>query len=476
MTRIFLLSPPSPLTFDRTHPVRQVMNTLPSLGICYLGGVLRKAGSEVSLLDASAYGCAVEECVDHILNWQPDILGISTFTSSIHLVRAIVTRIKATQPGVTVILGGPHITAVHKRMNDLDTFFDVAVIGEGEASLLDLVQSIETGNNLSTVAGLMIKIGNKWQYTGPRQPLNLDELPLPAWDLLPEFPQHYQPPIFSYTQGPGAPLITSRGCPYHCGFCDHSVFGYRYRTHSVKYVIEMVQHLKTNFRINHILFFDDHLSLDKKRLHSICEQLIQTESNINWTADVRADSLTVDDLIIMKRAGCVRINCGLETGSRELLQAMNKKLDLVKAEQTLNLAHILNIQTKGLFMLGYPGENKESVKNTINFVKRLTLTEINLTKFAPYPGTIFYKEFLGDRNEKSFWKLLDGLHFCELNQRYNTWLERKYRLILHSFYSRPRIIFNYLRLILRMHESRKRLVSFFVALLLMLIKPKSSRT
>lgn len=471
MTRIFLLNPPALELTGLFRPVRQIMNALPSLGICSLGACLRQAGFEVILLDAAALGDSEEECLAKLQGAQPDIVGMTTYSVAMARVYRLAARIKKRHRESTIIVGGPHVSAIGTGLDNPGDLFDFVVRGEGELTLTELVQALVDGSDYRNVPGILFRSGSNWIETGPRKQIeDLDALPLPAWDLLPDFPDRYRPPVFSYPRGPSAPLITSRGCPFQCGFCDHSVFGYRYRSHSVDRIMDMICHLRQHFGVNHILFVDDHLSVQRSRLHELCRQLIERDLGISWTADVRADSLTVDDLQLMKRAGCVRLNCGLETGSLELLGAMHKKLDLEQARQTLAQARILGIQTKGLFLLGYPGENEQTVRETIQFIGSTDLTEINLSRFAPYPGTSFYETFRADQAEIQFWEKLDGLHFCDANPQRVAWLEQAYRRILHAFYHRPIIINSYLRLLIRMPESRARLLRFLRDSLLELLK------
>jgi len=466
MARVFLLNPLSAVLSGFKLPVQYIMNTLPSLGICSLGAKVRQDKHTVALLDAAALGYSEEMCLDHILAWRPDVLGISTYTSNMAQVHSLLVRLKMKHKDLVVILGGPHVSALRENLKNPDDLYDFVVLGEGEQTLSELLACLENGRDCAAVPGLMMWSHQAWKRTADRSPLSdLDQLPLPAWDLLPGFPGAYHPPIFSYTSGPSAPVMTSRGCPYQCGFCDHSVFGYQYRSFSTSRILDMISHLTRDFGVRHILFVDDHLSLNRKRLRSLCQQLIDSDLRINWTADVRADSLEVEDLYLMKKAGCVRINCGLETGSPDLLTAMNKKLDLDKARQTLKVARILDIQTKGLFILGYPGENPQTIKATLDFITTAELTEMNLSKFAPYPGTDHYEDFRAGRREHDFWDQLDGLHFCEPDPQRNEWLENQYSRIIKTFYHRPGIILSYLKLILHQPESRQRLTAFLLGFL-----------
>ncbi|MFC1849964.1 B12-binding domain-containing radical SAM protein [candidate division CSSED10-310 bacterium] len=463
MKKIFILNPPSPFFTDKNRYLRQMANSLPSVGICSLGGMMKSRSWTVSLLDAAALGLTLPETVAAIERFQPHILGISMYSNAVHIIRKLVTMIKARYQDMLIIIGGPHVSAVQERLFEaVNIKADFAVLGEGEITLAELATVLAGGNDVSQVPGILYQNRGRWQKTTARKNVvELDQLPDPAWELLPGFPHRYQPPIFSYTRGPAAPLITSRGCPYHCAFCDHSVFGYHYRVHSTARIVAMVRTLHQKHGVNHILFADDHLSLNEKRLTALCHAFIDEEIAVNWSADVRADSLSVEHLMLMKQAGCVRINCGIETGSPELLKKMKKGLNLAHVKNTLRWAHILGIQTKGLFMVGFPGENNTTIRETLALLKNLEVTEINVSKFAPYPGTPFYEKLRGPRTDSSYWRYLDGTNFCDPDLNRIRWLEKKYYQILHTFYARPRIINTYLVLLLKYADSRKRLFSFF---------------
>ena len=148
---------------------------------------------------------------------------------------------------------------------------------------------------------------------------NLDDLPFPAWDLLDNFPRGYKPAAFKCKRLPATYIISARGCPHLCIFCDTSVFSRQYRAFSAEYIIEMINFLQLNFGIKEIIFEDDTFVIFKKRLILLCETLIKKKINISWSCNGRADAVKPDILRLMKKAGCWQISYGIESGDPEIL-------------------------------------------------------------------------------------------------------------------------------------------------------------
>ena len=236
---------------------------------------------------------------------------------------AIARRIKKALPETVIIVGGPHISSMGPETIERFPEFDVAVMNEGERPLMDLLRALERKQSLSSVRSLIYREGENIVRT-PALPINkvLDELPFPAWDLLPDFPDAYVPAIYDFPRGPVATIAASRGCPFHCKFCDTSTFGAKVRAYTPEVVFNMMKHLQDTYGVRHIMFVDDLFLASRVRVTALCNLILESGLKMTWTCTARVDTVKSDLLKLMKRAGCWEISFGLETGSDELLKKM----------------------------------------------------------------------------------------------------------------------------------------------------------
>ncbi|MBC8108852.1 MAG: B12-binding domain-containing radical SAM protein, partial [Anaerolineae bacterium] len=290
-------------------------------------------------------------------------------------------------------------------------------------------------------------------------PNELDGLPFPAWDLLPDFPRAYPLAIYDYPAGPVATIAASRGCPFHCKFCDTSTFGARVRFYSPQKVFEMMKHLNTRWGVRHVLFVDDLFLASRLRTTEICNLIVESGLRMTWSCAARVDTVRPDLLDLMKRAGCWQISFGLETGSDEMLQKMDKCARVAKSEQAVEWTNAAGIRVKGLFMLGYPGETNESIEMTKQFVRRIPMTIMNLTKFTPYPGSPVYRELYGTSIREDHWEKMNGMNFVWAPEGISVEaLDRHYLDVISSFYRHKRVRRAYVRLSLKHPSHLRRLI------------------
>ncbi|MEN8160146.1 MAG: radical SAM protein [Myxococcota bacterium] len=462
MHDVVLVNPP----YERVAPgyafVRHVTNRSPSLGLLHLAAMLREHGHGVSLVESDVEVLDVDAVVARVVARRPRVVGVTLFTVGVWSGAAIARGVKEALPGVTVIVGGPHVSSMGRETLERFPEFDLAIAGEGEWALVELLAALERGGDLAGIPGLLWRDGEKVVENGKRPiPKSLDDLPMPAWDLLPGFPDAYLPAIYDYPRGPVATIAASRGCPFHCRFCDTSTFGARVRAYSPARVVEMIGHLHERWGVRHIGFVDDLFLASRLRVTEFCERLIETGLPITWTCAARVDTVKPDLLALMKRAGCWEISFGLETGSDALLAAMDKSARVERSEQAVRWTHAAGIRTKGLFMLGYPGEDEESLRATREFVRRIPMDIMNLTKFTPYPGSPIYVDLHGTRIRPEDWRRMNGMDFVYAPEGLSVEaLDRAYQRLLLGFYFRPRVIHHYVKLSLRHPTHLARLLRF----------------
>ncbi len=450
MTSIFLANAPYSLE-ERYGNLASVGATLPHLGLLMLGAVLREAGHCVRILDASAQGLGYEETLEEVKKFQPDIIGLTAVTPSIIKTVKLASMIKDICPTTPIIIGGPHFTAVPEQTLMDYPVFDYGVVGEGEDTVVELVEALSADKIPSHVAGVAFRGNGEIRFTPSRPPIKgLDSLPFPAWELLDNFPARYHPALFKYKKLPATHIISARGCPNKCIFCDTSVFSHRVRFHSPEYILEMIGYLIKNFGIKEIIFEDDQFLIKKKRVARICEGILKAKWNISWCCSGRVDSVKDPALLkLMKSSGCWQINYGIESGNQKILDFARKGITIDQTEKAVRLTREAGILSKGYFIFGLPYETEETMKKTIRFARHIPLNDISAFTLTPFPGSEMYD--IAEQHgtiDKDFEKmnLLDVVYVP--NGLSKEKLLYYQRLFMKEFYLRPRIIGNYLKRLL----------------------------
>jgi anaerobic magnesium-protoporphyrin IX monomethyl ester cyclase len=402
--RVALTTPPfrEAGVVGTTKSMKAVINLIPPLGLAYLAAVLEKEGIDVRITDGSR-GLSITEVMDELNAYGPDIVGIScttpTFVDAIQLAETV----RQVLPGAILVLGGPHVTAIPQEAM-LEEPFDVGVIGEGEITFLELVREIEDKGKLEKVdlgqiSGLAFCDSGKVVLTSPRERIkNLDTLPHPARHLLPSLSQ-YRPTPASYRQLPVAVMMTSRGCPYGCTFCDRGVFGNYVRAHSPERVLDEIEELIERYGAREIRFFDDTFTINRKRVEKICGMIIERGLRFPWTCLTRVNTVDKDLLRLMKEAGCWQVLFGLESGDPRMLKNLNKGSSVEQNAQAVQWALEVGLGVRGDFIIGTPGETMESLENTLAFTKRIKLDYAHFNKFVPYPGTELFERLVAEGYE-----------------------------------------------------------------------------
>jgi len=426
--------------------VKHVTNRSASLGLMYLAASVREAGYQTSIIESDIENLDIDQVADRLIKEKPDYIGITLFTVGVWQAAEISRKCKEKLPDCKIIVGGPHISSMSTETMERFLEFDIAVIHEGEEVVVNLLAELDNNNDLDDVKGIMFRKEGEIVKTPPSPSIKeLDDLALPAWDLLPNFPETYLPAIFDYPQGPVATMVASRGCPFLCKFCDTSTFGAQVRANSPETVFNTMKHLQQNFGIKHIQFVDDLFLASRIRTLKLCDLIIENNLEMSWSCTARVDTVKLDVLKRMKQAGCWEISFGLETGSNELLQKMEKAARVELSEQAVNWTAEVGIRSKGLFMLGYPGETRESIEMTKAFIKRLPMSTMNLSKFTPYPGSPVYRELYGTNIKDDHWQKMNGMNFVWAPDGFTVEeLDIEYQQILKTFFKRVSTTHRYL--------------------------------
>jgi anaerobic magnesium-protoporphyrin IX monomethyl ester cyclase len=462
MASIFLANAPY-LLEERYGKLAPVGATLPHLGLLMLGAVLRKEGHRVRILDASAQGLGYEETLQEAKRFRPEIISLTAVTPSIIKTVKLALMMKKAYATVPIVIGGPHFTAVPEQTLLDYPVFDYGIIGEGENTLVDLVEHLAADSRPSEVQGVAFRENGKVTFTPNRPPIQrLDTLPFPAWDLLDKFPSHYHPALFKYKRLPSTHIISSRGCPNRCIFCDTSVFSRQIRYHSPGYILDMIGYLVKHFGIREVIFEDDQFLLKKKRVEMICEGLLKADWGISWCCSAKVNSVNDPELLkLMKRSGCWQISYGIESADQKILDFARKGITIDQVEKAILLTHKAGIMSKGYFILGLPYETEKTMKQTIRFANRIPLKDISVFILTPFPGSEMFN--IADQYgiiEKDYEKmnLLDVVYIPKgLSREKLLYYQRRF---MRKFYMRPRIIGNYLK---RIADNPSGMLSMFRA-------------
>ncbi len=458
--RIVFCEPPY-VFWDRSMDrLRQGEETIPGMGVLILAAVARRLGYEVHLIDAKAQGTPLDEVSERIIALRPDYLGLSATTISVHNAARIAARVKLQLLDVVTVLGGAHVSAIPERTLDAFSSIDFGVVGEGEVSLFELLERLENDKPVDDVPGLAYR-RNDGVRANPRAPYieDLDALPEPAWDLLPDFPHGFQPSILGYPRTPVATLITSRGCPFSCTFCDRSTSGRKGRMHSVESVVSLCRRL-VDLGTKHVMFLDDLFTVRKDRVVDLCNAFIREGFDFSWSCNSHPNLLDLDTMKLMKRAGCWQIAYGVESGSQRVLDVVKREVRLPRLHETLRMTQAAGIRTRGFLMLGHPTEGIDSLEETAAFLRRAELDLCQITKFTPYPGTPSYGDIRRHGSFEEDWEKMNAMNFVFLPEGLDeATLERYFDRCYRSFYTRPDILLGLVRSMVREPRFAMRLAS-----------------
>lgn len=459
---------------ERYGVLAKAGSKLPPLGLCNLAAVVRKAGIEVSIIDAPAAELGIKETFEMVREFDPDLIGITAVTISINNAARLAQYIKERNPQCTIVLGGPHVTAALKETLTRFPQFDFAVIGEGEDTLLEIVAGSTKNRNVEKIPGIAFRRNGDIVFSTPRPFIeNLDKLPLPSWDLLPDFPKAYSQSAMRSHRFPSASLITSRGCYGKCTFCDTACFGRRIRNHSAEYVIAMIKNLIDRHHVKDISFYDDNFIAFPQRISKICKRITDEKLDTTWSCNSRIDAVqSFEQLQMLKKAGCWQICYGIESGNQKILNEVKKNVSLEQIKQVVEWTAKAGIYVKGFFMMGLPLETEETLRQTVDFARELPLTSAHVTFTTPLPGSELYNTasqygvFDNDWSKMNMWTPV----FIPYGLTEKI-LQKNKKRFFREFYLRPRIIYNYLKTI-RQPQQLLKLISGFWTLLTGLIKTR----
>lgn len=453
--------------------ITTIFNLMPPLGLLSIAAWLEKHDIDVEVLDGYAIRQPHDVMVDKIIASNCNVVGFSCTTSSFPETNRIATLLKAKAPDIITVLGGAHACTIGAPLLDSFPALDYLVIGEGENTMLDLVRA--DFRNVENIPGVAYRgTDGTGVFTSQRELIqDLDVLPFPAYHLLPQFPEIYKLPLFSYPKSPNTSIISSRGCPYSCSYCDRSVFSRGFRFNSPEYILEHVAMLHRTYGIRHVFFYDDLFTFDRKRIAEFCELKARKRIKVSYNCIARLEHVDAELLTLLKGSGCWQVNFGIESGDPEVLKKHRKFYGLDEVGQKLMMVKKAGMRVKGLFMVGLPGEDETAIRRTIDYALSLPLDEINVTKFTPFPGAPVYSTIRDFGTFDESWELMNCINTVFVpNGMTKEQIDALYDEFIRRFYHRSRISLGYAKMLWKSPHSIYSFLSHLPELLAFQMKQK----
>jgi len=368
--------------FIVSSPVKKgyYANALPPLGILSIATVLKNKGYKADVTD-----CCIESSDKHDIA-KYDLIGFTIMISNIENTLKTIQKIKREYPGKLIIVGGPHVNSNPSFFTEHE-LIDLVSVGEGEYTMLELMQK----KSPLGVRGLYYKDdNNKTVFNGERDRIrNLDELPFPDLNMV----DYKKYDVIIKKKKYISSIMTTRGCPFSCSFCFHSI-GKQWASRSPENVVDEIEYQVNEFDIKEICIFDDNFTLNGNRAKKICRLIIDRKINVvlQFTNGIRVDRVDRELLQMLKDAGLWLVAVAPESGCAETLEKINKKFDLKKVEEVVHWCHEIGLNTHSYFMVGFPWESKEHIQKSIDLSLKLDTDLTQFSRVVPLPGTKLFEQ------------------------------------------------------------------------------------
>ncbi|WAC06787.1 MAG: radical SAM protein [Thermodesulfobacteriota bacterium] len=340
------------------------------MGLGYIAAVLEKI-HEVFIIDVLAEGLTLETFAERISVLAPEIVGITSDTISFQRAIDMAQKIKEIKNDIIVVIGGAHTNAFIDYPLQYNCF-DVAVYGEGERTIVELLEKISEGLSFETVKGIAFRQDGRTVVNSPRELIeDLNSLPFPARHLF---------SMSKYNLGSGSMLDvlpvftvnTSRGCPYRCRFCSNNkAFGKKYRSRNAQNVVDEIEMLQRDYGAKGIYFREDLFTLQSQRVIEICKEIRRRKIEVKWECECRVNTVSEKMLLSMKESGCEVVWFGVESGSQRVLNYIQKDITLDQVRKAFELCSKIGLRAGASFLIGLPGETLEDIEQTVSFASEL---------------------------------------------------------------------------------------------------------
>jgi len=388
--KVLLVNPPR---FKKMSVIREERceiieknSVLPPYSLLQIASLLRRQGHKVSLIEANGENINFPDFEELLSkeDYEAVIIRFTPSTFDWDMKVASISKKYSDAPtiGICWTLGNFARTVLNE-VKDLDIY----IRHEYEVVTPDLIDRLAAGSELSDVAGIAYRFDGEIKVNSDADPINnYDDIPIPAYDLLKSFYLYYADTRHGQ---PFTIMYTSKGCPNSCIYCTMAKT--KWKARSAESVLEELRYLKQNYNIKTVMFFDEVFTLDKKRVEKIARAMISERLKIKWYCNSRVDIINKDLLQKMKQAGCTAVSMGIESGSQKIIGGADKRVSVEESAKAIQMVKDAGIKAYCSFIFGLPGENKTTVKETIEFIKRTLPTGGEFNVATPYPGTKLYE-------------------------------------------------------------------------------------
>ena len=369
---------------------------IPHLGIAYMTAILKREKYEVHIIDAIAERLSKPTLLNKITEIRPDVVGLTASTQQIYDAAEIAKDVKKISSEITTVIGGYHASALPEQTLKEFNSFDYLVYGEGELTLPELLKAIANNNSstLRDIKGIAYRIVDKIVVNPPRPYLDVNSLPMPDFDgfnLALYKPAALDPNIHTFFRKhkyKELPVMTSRGCPYHCIFCFR-LQGSNVRYRSIKSVVDEIKRDIEVYHVNLIAFLDETFTVNMKRTEALCDELIKSGLNkeVKWGCETRCNLVNEALLKKMKQAGCSYIGYGIESGEQKILDRATKGLKIEEIKNAVKWTKQAGIRVFANFIIGLPYDTVDSINKTIEFAMDIDPDVVTFAILTPFPGT-----------------------------------------------------------------------------------------
>ena len=361
------------------------LGVFPSIPLLSLASWTRQHGFTVDYLDLHARNSLVADAAPEVTAFEPDIVGLTAKTLGWPAVIEIAQMVREAAPNAVIVVGGPHLTLYASESLTWECF-DIAVVGDGEETMLEIAERFEAGKSLEEIPGTVYRNKAGRIVKSPPRPLakSINAYPMPAWDLIDLDAYHCLTLL-----KPFATMVTTRGCPWHCGYCSQ-VYSEKLRFRKPELVVDEMEYLEGEHGVKEIVFFDETFTIGKKRMRKFSKLVQERGLNVKFNIRARVDTVDQEVLTCLKAAGLRSIHMGVEAGTDRLLKIMSKQITRDQTTRAFRLAREVGIETRGYFMIGYYDATPDDIEETIDFAASLGLDWASFSVATALPGTDLY--------------------------------------------------------------------------------------
>jgi len=362
------------------------LGIFPSLALGGLAAYVRQHGFPIEFIDLHVENLYPKAAGPRVADFDPQVVALTAKTLGWPAVIEIAQMLREVVPNALVVLGGPHMSIYAEESLTWDCF-DVAVVGDGEDTMLEICERVEAGESIEGCHGTIVRNADGGLVKAPPRALSKDinKYPMTAWDLMPVQDYHCLTLL-----KPFATMVTTRGCPWHCGYCSQ-VYSEKLRFRSITHVVDEMEFLVDNYGVKEIVFFDETFTIGKRRMRNFSEEVLRRGVDVKFNIRARVDTVDREVVRGLKKAGLRSIHMGVEAGTNRVLKIMNKQITREQTERAFRICRGEGIDTRGYFMVGYYDSTPDDVEDMIDFAAGLGLDWASFSVATALPATDLYR-------------------------------------------------------------------------------------